>query len=240
MTIANLITVSRIGMMFAGVLLLYHGGGDAAVVAMLLIAASVWLDAVDGIVARRRGEASSFGAIMDIAGDRVIESVMWIVYADLQVIDVWVPIVVVARGVIVDAIRASAYSRGESAFGPNTMMQSPVARFLTGGRGIRALYGISKMLAFAFLAGMVAYRGVDAASFPLIDLYEQEWFRIAGWAFVWLSVALTLVRGLPVVLESIMDQRSEPAKSSDPLAKFAARAERLEIEDPPVVPGASS
>src|SRR3546814_3442538 len=35
------------------------------------------LDGLDGWVARRRGETSVFGAVFDIAADRVVEAVLW-------------------------------------------------------------------------------------------------------------------------------------------------------------------
>ena len=35
-------------------------------------------DAIDGLVARARGEANALGAVIDIAGDRIVENVCWL------------------------------------------------------------------------------------------------------------------------------------------------------------------
>ena len=43
----------------------------------------IGLDGVDGYVARKRNETSVFGSIFDIAIDRVVENVLWVVLADL-------------------------------------------------------------------------------------------------------------------------------------------------------------
>jgi hypothetical protein len=66
------------------------------------------LDAVDGYVARRRGETSSFGSVFDIAADRVVDNVLWIVFAGVELFSVWVAGVFVARGFRVDTMRTPA------------------------------------------------------------------------------------------------------------------------------------
>ena len=40
--------------------------------------------ALDGWVARKRGSASTFGAVFDILGDRIVENALWVIFADLD------------------------------------------------------------------------------------------------------------------------------------------------------------
>src|SRR3546814_2980958 len=53
-------------------------------------------------------------------------------------ISVWVALVFIVRGTIVDSIRYAAIAEGQTAFG---MMRSPAGRFLVAGRFMRGFYG---------------------------------------------------------------------------------------------------
>ena len=99
---ANLITLSRFLLLFLLVASAYSAPpvwqlGNAPLL-FLIIA----LDGVDGYVARKRNETSVFGSIFDIAIDRVVENVLWVVLADLGLVPIWVAIVFITRSSIVD------------------------------------------------------------------------------------------------------------------------------------------
>jgi CDP-diacylglycerol---glycerol-3-phosphate 3-phosphatidyltransferase len=199
--LANAITLSRLFLLALAVLFLYRGGPVLLFIAFLLTILIIVMDGLDGWVARTRGETSELGSVMDIAIDRVVENVYWIVYADLSLVPIWVALVVVSRGIITDAIRGFVLAKGETAF---EMMHSPVARWLVSGRPMRAFYGVIKAVVFAALALFMALR---------------EWFPGAPWlgplemllfVLVLVTVAITLLRGVPVVLESRRYFFSEP------------------------------
>jgi CDP-diacylglycerol--glycerol-3-phosphate 3-phosphatidyltransferase len=200
---ANAITIFRVAMLFVAVYLLYEGSLRMVVVAMVMIAAAILLDGLDGWVARRYGKTSQLGAAFDIAGDRIAENVLWVVFAHLHLIGVWIPLLVLTRGFLVDSIRAISYSEGKTAFGDNNMMRSPISQWLTAGRFMRTVFGLAKLYAFVFLAGLVAYEQRDSAGSVIGDVYGWEPFRYFGWFTVGLSVALTVIRGLPVVTDAL-------------------------------------
>ena len=55
--------------------------------------------------------------LFDIAGDRITELTLWIVAADTDLVPIWVPLVFIIRGVIVDTIRSSnAVAEGVAPF----------------------------------------------------------------------------------------------------------------------------
>ncbi len=197
---ANLITFVRFLLVFVLVALAYWAAAPWQLVNAPLLLLIIALDGVDGWVARRRGETSVFGSIFDIAVDRVVESVLWIVLGNLGLIPIWVAIVFIVRGAIVNSIRYTAIARGETAFG---MLRLPWAKVLVGGRTMRGLYGAVKALTFAwvlFLQPMPALApGVWAAWSPVLGQLTM--------AFVWVSVGLCLVRGLPVVIDFLSDER---------------------------------
>jgi CDP-diacylglycerol--glycerol-3-phosphate 3-phosphatidyltransferase len=162
--------------------------------------------------------------MFDIAGDRVVENALWIVFADLDLVPVWVPLLVMTRGFLVDGLRAISYSEGMTAFGAKNMMRSDFTRWLTAGRFMRGLYGYAKALGFMFLTGLVAFREQDTSGTFLGAVYDVEAFRFIGWVLVWAAVALTVIRGLPVIVDALAIMAEEQrADSSEAQASEAVR-----------------
>jgi len=198
---ANLITLSRLLLLIAVVAIAYQPPSLLHLFNVLLLIVVFVTDGLDGYVARKRGEVSLFGAMFDIAGDRIVELTMWIVLADLNLLPVWVPLVFVVRGTIVDAIRSSQTAhRGQSPF---AMMETQVGRWLVAGKFMRIFYAVLKAHAFCWLL-MIQ---------PLPTLVPALW---ASWGWllsgignvlVYLSVAICLARGLPVIVEFAYSER---------------------------------
>lgn len=191
-TRANLVTLVRTCLAFVVVAMLYTSR-DLYVGAFVLTLVAIWMDAADGWVARRFGEESRLGAVIDILFDRVVEMIYWIVFAALGWLPVWVPLVVVVRGLLVDGVRALAFERGLTAFGSTSMMKSKLGRFLVSSRFSRSLYGVSKAAAFSLMILAFA-TGLPPA--------VQPYLLPAALASVYLSVFLCVARGVPVLVEA--------------------------------------
>ena len=71
-TVANWMTVSRVPAMFAIVLLMNLDFQWAATIAFWLFIVAALTDWFDGMIARARGEVSSFGRFMDAVVDKVM------------------------------------------------------------------------------------------------------------------------------------------------------------------------
>lgn len=205
--VANAITVGRLALLFAVVAWMYNAGPNGLLACMVLLVVVIAADGLDGWVARRRNETSTFGAVFDIAGDRVVENVLWIVYAHLGLLPVWVPLLVITRGFIVDALRSVSLQEGMTAFGEKNMMRSGPTRWLTASRFMRGLFGTAKAIAFVFLCGLLAWERQDAGGTLIGVLYGLDWVRALGWVSVWLAVALTVVRAVPVLVDGIAHVR---------------------------------
>jgi CDP-diacylglycerol--glycerol-3-phosphate 3-phosphatidyltransferase len=199
---ANLITVGRLILLFIVIWMIYVGNVQVVTLCMLLVIVVFASDGLDGWVARKRGSTSQFGAIFDIAGDRIVENALWIIFADLQLIPVWVPLMVVTRGFLVDGLRSLSYAEGMTAFGAKNMMRSPITQWLTAGRFMRGLFGWAKSAGFVFLTGLVAWEQQNTDDTFLGSLYSIEAYRWLGWGLVWLAVALTVIRAIPVFVDS--------------------------------------
>jgi CDP-diacylglycerol--glycerol-3-phosphate 3-phosphatidyltransferase len=219
---ANLITIARLILLFVVIAMIHFFPVDLALLSMILLGVVFAGDGIDGWVARKRGSSSPFGAVFDIAGDRIVETVLWVYFAWERVIPLWVPFMVIVRGGLVDALRSMSYVEGMTAFGENTMMRSAVTRWLTAGRFMRGLYGYVKAAAFVYLTGYYGYVQPEAEGNWLDKVYSLDVVRWFGWANVWLAVALTLIRGVPVLFDAvpyirhggktvISEQRAAPA-----------------------------
>jgi CDP-diacylglycerol---glycerol-3-phosphate 3-phosphatidyltransferase len=202
MCVANLITIARLILLFVAIGMIYWGSAAWIAVAIVVIAIVFAGDGLDGYIARRTNSTSQFGAVFDIAGDRIVENALWVIFAELQLIPVWIPLVVLTRGFIVDGIRSMSYAEGMTAFGDRNMMRSEFTRWLTAGRFMRTLFGWTKAFGFLFLTGLEGYRHRDAPDSLIHQIYSWDPLRWAGWACVVVSVTLTVVRGLPVIYDA--------------------------------------
>jgi CDP-diacylglycerol--glycerol-3-phosphate 3-phosphatidyltransferase len=152
-------------------------------------------DGVDGYIARKFNESSKFGAMFDIACDRIVELTMWIVFVDIELVPLWVPLVFIVRGVIVDSIRSTQAI--EHRRSPFSMLESRLGQMLVGGKFMRIFYAVLKAVTFCWL--MLTY------ALPAIvpQLWDQwhAWFDSLSALLVISSVAICLLRGAPVVIE---------------------------------------
>jgi CDP-diacylglycerol--glycerol-3-phosphate 3-phosphatidyltransferase len=192
---ANIITISRLIPLALAVLCFYVGGPAFQVAAVPLILVLLLMDLVDGVVARRTNQVTKLGSALDIAMDRLVEFVLWVCYTDLDLIPVWVPLVVIARGMIVDAVRSYALAFGETAFG---MMHSRMGRFFVSSRFMRDFYGTTKTLAFVILASVHA---LNRGALPFLGVV-RPWLYTVGYALTVLAVLLCLMRGVPVLFDA--------------------------------------
>ena len=196
---ANIITVARLPLLFIYLGILYYGNQTLMFWNVLLIFIIFNLDSLDGWVARKLNEASLFGSVLDIATDRTLEYVLWVVFAHLGLIPVLVPIIVLVRGTAVDAVRSVRMKSGLSAF---DQIQSPLSKFLVSSRFMRAFYGIAKGSAAALLTLASALQS-NSGLWP--NLVYQT-----GLIFTWLSVCLCVIRGFPVLIEGIKKIQASP------------------------------
>ncbi len=191
--LANWITVSRFPVLLAYVLILYLAPAEWRLAAVLLLFVGLMLDTVDGVVARRRKETSLIGSVLDIAADRSYELVLWVCFADLRLIPVAIPLIVIARTTLTDAIRSIGVGQGQTPFSQH---RSRLGIFLVASGWMRSGYSVSKILAFMALAITQAAAGFPAGSF--LENAAQPLGRVAL-VIAWLAAAICVLRGLPVI-----------------------------------------
>ncbi len=187
---ANIITLSRIFMVFIVVALIFMHNNSATLLAVILTVFVMWFDGLDGYVARKFNETSKLGAVLDIMGDRIVENVFWIAFCAMGWINVAIPIIVLTRGIVTDSLRSLALAQGYTAFGEKTMMQGKIAKFIVASNFSRFTYALCKAVAFLFIiAGHLPFN------------YDHSILAI-GIICAWIAVAFCVLRGIPVIIES--------------------------------------
>ena len=200
---ANLVTLSRLLLLLIVVGLFYVPPTPWQLASFFLIILIFVTDGLDGYIARKRNETSLFGALFDIAGDRIVELTLWIVAADIDLVPVWVPLVFIVRGVIVDTIRSSnAVAQGMAPF---ALMRSRFGKLIVAGKFVRVLYAVVKASAFAGLALQRPF----PVFLPALWDYIGWLLTALTYFFVYLAVLLCLARGLPVIAEFVYSQKND-------------------------------
>src|ERR687895_2892168 len=159
--LANWITLSRFPLLLATVLILYFGSPLARLAGVALLFVALMLDTVDGVVARKRGETSLFGSVLDIAADRTYELVLWVCFADLRMIPVAIPLIIISRTTLTDALRSIGVGQGTAPFAQH---RTALGRWLVGSMVMRTGYAVSKVVTFCGLALVLALDGYPDGS----------------------------------------------------------------------------
>lgn len=188
---ANIITLSRVPLLALILWLLQLPTPTPRLIAVPLVLILILMDTFDGLIARARGETDVLGSVLDIAADRMVEYVLWVYLSHLGLISVIIPIVVLARGTFVDAIRSVAPARG---IAPFEMMSTSLGRFLVKSSWMRTSYAIVKAAAFILLSLSHALMTGD---YPL-----GETLLLPAQITAWLALGFCLVRGIPVLIEA--------------------------------------
>lgn len=190
---SNIVTFSRIALSFVTAYLLLLQKTNFYLIAFFLIIFVIFMDYLDGFVARKFNTITNFGGVVDIVGDRIVENVLWIVFSYLNLVPLWAPIVVISRSFIADGFRSYALSKGKTAFGKSTMMRGNIGIFFVSSRFSRALYAIAKATTFSLLALQLYLVNISYSNIGI--------FKDITYSLVLFTVGFCIVRGFFVVYD---------------------------------------
>ncbi len=183
MNIPNTISISRVGILFIFLPLIYYGNIEMKIAAIVLCPVMFLMDYLDGYFARKLNMTTQIGSFFDLVGDRITEIVFWIFFFSLGMVPWWAPTIIILRGFLSDWTRFRAKSSGKTVYG---MMKSPICKFLVCSRIMRGLYGSMKMVLFTLLSIQFVFSpGLENIIFYLIVLV----------------ISVNLIRGLPVIYD---------------------------------------
>jgi CDP-diacylglycerol--glycerol-3-phosphate 3-phosphatidyltransferase len=201
--LATWITLARFPLLGTCLAMLSLGSPPVRLAGAAVLFIGLLLDTVDGIVARARSETSLMGGVLDIAADRAYELSLWMFFAYLGLIPPLIPLIILVRTTLTDAVRSLGVAEGTAPF---DQQRTPLARFLVASSWMRTGYASAKVGAFCGLA--LAYAFLD---FPVDSGFRNvaPALLIAATAIAWLAVLFCIVRGVPVLVEGLCRNRSE-------------------------------
>lgn len=138
------------------------------------------MDWFDGFVARKLNEDNKSGAVLDIIVDRVIEVLLWFYLSIMNLVPIWVPGVIVTRGLLTDGIRNQFKER------PFEIMSSKFGKIVVSSHISRGLYGFLKLFTFTFI---------------VTNSILSLGFKFVTDILIYLTVIYCILRGLPVLLK---------------------------------------
>jgi CDP-diacylglycerol---glycerol-3-phosphate 3-phosphatidyltransferase len=175
---ANRLTVSRLVLtiLFVAALNSTWGYGHTAALIIFLLAGIT--DFFDGEIARRYGEVTNFGKLMDPLVDKIMMAAAFISLVPLKAIPAWAATTVVARDFLITGLRLMASARGQ------VLPAERLGKHKTSWQIVTVIF-------FLVLLSAQELKYVDAES--------GWWFRAwnqAGPLLVWIAVAFTVYSGL--------------------------------------------
>ena len=165
LTVANQLTILRIVLIPAFVLLVVYGRLGAALLVFITAGAT---DALDGLIARRAGQRTSLGAWLDPMADKLLLVTTFIVLTlpDIPLtnhLPLWLTVIVISRDIVIVAVVAIV----NLAVGPRTFKPSMLGKMTTA--------------AFILTSVVVMYFNYLQTTSVVVDLA------------IWASLALTVV-----------------------------------------------
>lgn len=165
LTLANQLTILRIALIPAFVLLVVYGYLGAA---LLVFSFAGLTDALDGLIARRAGQRTSLGAWLDPMADKLLLVTTFVVLTLPGIplanhLPLWLTVLVISRDVVIVGVVAIV----NLAVGPRTFRPS--------------LFGKATTAAFILTSVVVMFFNYRGETSIIVDIG------------VWLSLALTLV-----------------------------------------------
>ena len=133
LTFANQLTILRIVLIPAFVLLVVYGRLGAALLVFMTAGAT---DALDGLIARRAGQRTSLGAWLDPMADKLLLVTTFIVLTLPAIpltnhLPLWLTVVVISRDVVILAVVAIVnLAIGPRTFRPSMLGKATTAAFI--------------------------------------------------------------------------------------------------------------
>lgn len=167
MNLPNLLTLSRIAFLFVIVALLYAPFRGAGALAFFLFIVAAVTDWADGYMARKTGQISNFGKLMDALADKVLMVGIFVTLLALEGFLPWwcifLVLLIIMREFLITGLRLVAASQGkvlaaEKGGKIKTVVQIVAASVLLGARSLAMDFGVGPgVYAFFYWVGMIAF-----------------------------------------------------------------------------------
>jgi len=110
--VPNVLTIIRILAVPVLVVALLDETPDGDVIAAIVFALAALTDGLDGYIARRRKQVTTFGKLMDPLADKLLIVAALVSLVALDRLQAWIAMVIIARELAVTGLRAVAVEQG--------------------------------------------------------------------------------------------------------------------------------
>lgn len=113
MNLPNKLTILRIALAVVFVVLLFVDGVAAKVAALAIFIIASATDALDGYLAKKYGQITDFGALMDPIADKILILSAFLAFVEMGIVPAWMVVVIIFREVTVTGLRIMALGKGK-------------------------------------------------------------------------------------------------------------------------------
>jgi len=113
MTIANVLTISRIAMIPVLIILLRMDAPNSYLLAALVFTLLVLTDSIDGFIARKYKQMTKLGTFLDPLADKLLITASLVCLVELHKIQSWIVIIIIAREFVITSFRALKAAEGK-------------------------------------------------------------------------------------------------------------------------------
>jgi CDP-diacylglycerol--glycerol-3-phosphate 3-phosphatidyltransferase len=108
----NLVTMSRVALIPLVLLFIDNFSPLRSFIASLLYLLAAAGDALDGYLARSRGQVSTLGKFLDPLADKLLVTAVLVFMVELSRVPAWVVVVIVGRDLTINGLRSIAAAQG--------------------------------------------------------------------------------------------------------------------------------
>jgi CDP-diacylglycerol--glycerol-3-phosphate 3-phosphatidyltransferase len=112
LNVPNVLTLLRIVAVPVLVVALLDETSDGDVIAAIVFAIAAFTDGLDGYIARRNKQVTTFGKLMDPLADKLLVIAALVSLVSLDRLAAWIAMVIIARELAVTGLRSIAAERG--------------------------------------------------------------------------------------------------------------------------------
>ena len=179
MNIANRLTVLRIILTFVFMFFLFCHGLWAKALSLLIFIFAALSDFFDGRLAHKKNMVTDFGKLMDPIADKILVLAAFAAFVQMQLIDAWMFVIVIAREILITSLRLFALNKGK------VLSASRVGKHKT----------LSQMAVIFTILGFIVMKETMLTFFTWNPAWEGL-FRQGIYLLMLVTVGLTLYSGL--------------------------------------------
>ena len=185
MNIANRLTMLRIILTFVFMFFLFIPALWAKATALLIFIFAALSDFFDGRIAQKRNMVTDFGKLMDPIADKILVLAAFAAFVQIQLIDAWMFVIVVAREILITSLRLFALNKGK------VLSAAKAGKHKT----------LSQMVVIFYILGFIVLKEA-ILTFSTWNPAWESFFRNSIYMMMLLTVGLTLYSGLSYLWEN--------------------------------------